>query len=1131
MMTEKGGEVIAPRSVSTVDLTALERSLCAELRERDSDDAVVRPALVIAPTRLLVDHLQRVLVREERALLGVHLVTFATLVRSGLEHSFRLPPRSIPNAALETCLTDALDEMIVERAEGAERIAQYPGALRGALGTCRELRDAGVPPEALRALPATAGAHPLLPELYARYSARIDSDADWSDEAATVRASIAHVGSFLRNKGIDRVFVYGAYELVGYNLELLEEIARHAPVSYFVPASSTGRAFEYAKTATSRFPGFAISPPPPSNSALDSWWTRFAALYDPGASLPPFDEADGKALEIAHAQGPQDELRTAALRALAIVTEDCPSSPSPDEVLIVARTLDPYLPFLESTFEDLGLPLVTTARAPLRRDARTNAFLRYLQVLTGDLERLAVFGILRSTRISLFEARPSDDTVDAWDRRTRAERIHGGIDAWRSLLDVSSGRSPSDRRQVETESLVPLVELAESLERQRLDWERAESPSDQLEFLRRLSETVLARPNDAEDDDEDAETTALDRVFEIFADWVESSELGRSSPRRSSPLETLRLLEQIAEERKLRLGTSRSTGAELPRGGVRVVDLMQARAVSARVVIWIGFHDGLFPRKSRVDPYLPDAARQALRESTGKPLSLRAHATDEERLLLALTIAAARERVVISFQRADNSGRKQARSSALREVARIFHGRADVAALLDESPSAAYPSIESPPIRVPAHPGDRALALASSARIGLLAGDEAVAATSLASRRPTDAGRAAIDEILGGDEILGRTKTGSQRWFRSSLDWVDVLEAYDVADGVADGNTHLSAVTERPIFATAFERLLRCPLSYFQRYVLGARRVEEEPRLDRFDENLLGNAVHAALEKLYEELAHASFFDAASSSSAERDEERIAEAIARLEELLGEELDSAIGPSRQQLRGLVSILRARWTRVLRRVARRDLSELLTANAEDLHLEGEVRVPLRLRVDESSPSVELVLAGRIDRLWRSTDDTFIDDFKTSGDLKKKLAPSAILQGQDIQLPLYRELIESLGPRDGDAPGKVRARLLGVGPSNEGDPHELKNDARLSEGLQESLAVAARLLEDGRFPFRDEPHRCGYCEFRRTCRRSQEPSIERRENDPALRDFRDIARKSSRGAYTLAELRERAGGSQG
>ena len=131
-----------------------------------------------------------------------------------------------------------------------------------------------------------------------------------------------------------------------------------------------------------------------------------------------------------YTQGTQAELRAAVLRALALHgREGIPWN----EIAIVARSLEPYAPFLQHTFESLGVPFATSASLPLGRAPGVRTFLGLLRVYSRDFERGAVIAILRHGGLRLEGEPPTPVDIDRWDRWSRQCRIVRGLSQWREL--------------------------------------------------------------------------------------------------------------------------------------------------------------------------------------------------------------------------------------------------------------------------------------------------------------------------------------------------------------------------------------------------------------------------------------------------------------------------------------------------------------------------------------------------------------------------------------------------------------------------------------------------------------------------------------------------------------------------
>jgi RecB family exonuclease len=164
-----------------------------------------------------------------------------------------------------------------------------------------------------------------------------------------------------------------------------------------------------------------------------------------------------------------------------------------------------------------------------------------------------------------------------------------------------------------------------------------------------------------------------------------------------------------------------------------------------------------------------------------------------------------------------------------------------------------------------------------------------------------------------------------------------------------------------------------------------------------------------------------------------------------------------------------------------------------------------------------------VGGRLDRVIEAEGRVWIDDYKTGAGLSKLKSRSSILRGLHLQLPIYREIVAAQRKLP---VARVKARLLGVGPASEESPQELELEGTAHEGFLETLRVAVRLAAAGRFPLRKDSEDvayCRWCAYRRTCRKTHEPTLSRLEADPSLADFRDLRGKSDKKKHTLEQVR--------
>jgi ATP-dependent helicase/nuclease subunit B len=376
----------------------------------------------------------------------------------------------------------------------------------------------------------------------------------------------------------------------------------------------------------------------------------------------------------------------AVREALAAIADGCP----PSEIVIAARDLGPYSAGLEEALDGDGLPWTSSLTAPLRRQPAVHDFLLLLKIVRDDFPRRATAELLRSPRVRWGRLLPTGawlrgDRADVWSRRAR---IIGGLEEWSRDLPEWAARPVLFRGQGEEEIAEAERRAEDRVEvtgtithvlgslRARV----AAEPRTWVAHARQLSELVDG-PHSLIAWRDDAGSTAARSALSDLID-----EMGRLDvllePGRPVPFdEVLRWLEETVDS------------FEVPQhrddnGGIRVLDATQLRGLTCRHLHFLGLNSGRFPRVGREDPILPDAARARLRTRSGRPLSVKKQAGREERLLLALILGAARERVDISWQRADESGKAKTPSLALREVARVALGSPDLLPLREHGAGA-----------------------------------------------------------------------------------------------------------------------------------------------------------------------------------------------------------------------------------------------------------------------------------------------------------------------------------------------------------------------------------------------------------------------------------------------------------
>ncbi|HTB69349.1 MAG TPA: PD-(D/E)XK nuclease family protein [Solirubrobacteraceae bacterium] len=221
-------------------------------------------------------------------------------------------------------------------------------------------------------------------------------------------------------------------------------------------------------------------------------------------------------------------------------------------------------------------------------------------------------------------------------------------------------------------------------------------------------------------------------------------------------------------------------------GIVAVLDPLELRARRVRALFVCGMQEGVFPARARPQPLLGEEERRRLAELSGVRLGEREDLLAAERYLLYAVLSRPRERLMLSWHAADDDGQPTPRSLFVDDVCDLFDRT-----LLDER-------------------ARRALGASDAAGLERArSGDAPGAGAGVA---PNGSPPARPDEPLR-EELL------------------------------------LAELRERPWSASAFERFVACPVSWFVERVLRPAALEPDP-----EPLVRGALAHAALKDTFEAL-------------------------------------------------------------------------------------------------------------------------------------------------------------------------------------------------------------------------------------------------------------------------------------
>jgi RecB family exonuclease len=1076
------------RFVSHPDPRVLFEWLRAELA-RSAGSAPLAPVRIVVPNRRLAGEVRRRLAQGGRAYLGLRVVDFGALAAevldrwAGTEGEFRIAPEVVLRQVLLRCL---------EREGGvlAAHARRRAGVAARLLAAFQEMREAEVSAEDAASAPA-AGDDPVereIPRLYRRYLEALQGleRGGRADRAGFVARAAAGAGSaqdpaapVWGGHGA-RLFLYGAYEVIGIHRSLLRALARRALVTVLLPLDERTPAWRHGREFAERFllqPGESIEY---LQIGCESPWAQAAsALYDEERGLEPGGagaRADLPArFELFHAQGAEAEITAVARRILDLAAGGSPLS----EIGVVGRGLEEYAPHLERVFDAHGIPFSTSARQPLARFPAPAALLSLLRLLEHDFDREDLLDLLRSPAVSWGEdARPRADLLEVWSAEAGVRK---GLGAWiedvlgwqrevalRPQPEESEGGEPSAARAERwLRNIEEQRRILEGLGGEAEEWKRCAPGAARAAFLGALAERWI---------DGLGAGSSADPALAVLQDVLEELRQAALVDPAQSGEQTLALLRGLIEGRDLPL-------RDADRGGVRVLDGMQARGHLFEHLFIIGLNAGRFPRPLAEDPFLPEEARRRLRDQRRLPLPLRRNDA-EERQLLALWLASCSGRLCVSYQRAGEDGRALVASPALREVARLIGGRPRVSDLAEEE------------ALVPVHPQRRIVHWSVRPRIVSPAEAALLAALGRGDRQ------AGVREALAGRPEWGEPLQCGLRWMaRRRTRWQE-----------EEGRVPPSAAGILPArwSPSALQLLAGCPLRYFFERILKVEPRLEPPEDGGFDPADWGGRVHALLEDVFRTLGRDDLLKAAPPSAGPNVEERHAARCRDLVEGAWEQHFGDLGRRVSRRLGLLwEEAEAGWRAALTAFVVRQLEEWRRDGLELLDLEREVEADVSpLGGGEAIP-----LRGRVDRVVLASGRKRVGDYKSGRTLEGLGEPLQMLRGQMLQAPLYA-WIESV--RSGGIE-PVDVEFLGVGPHHPPEEDESRllveheELERWRAGVEESVRVLVGQAGAGAFPFR-HGNGCECCQYESACHHRDRAARSIVESAPAHAGYFALLRKT-------------------
>jgi ATP-dependent helicase/nuclease subunit B len=1103
------------RTEGHADFAVLEARLFQLIREAKSESGggTLAPVAIISPSKTLADYLQTLLSEEFGALLGVRIFHHAHLLHQAAEMAGHQRLTVLRRPILESILSQTLKKSGGELGRYA---ATRPGSVSALLGSMDDLRDAGIGANAALELKQISEHGRRTLELFRGYESRLNEleDAGLTDEAGVRHSSLAAVSSYAKACGFEKIIHYGAYDLTGMTLQIVRALeAAGSGVHYLLPYHPESPAFAFSRRFVSQVLHTEVSTVEnlaPTDATARLLGSRLSALYDEESEPLPKIEEDK--VSFFHAQGAAAELREVALRILDLHRT---RGLALRQIAIVARNLEPYAPLLRRIIlEEHRIPFTTHASIGAMREAGAQAAIWLARVIFEDYERQPLMDLFRS---GLYRSRDGEqyELAHAWDGLSREFRISSGFEAWtRGLPQWMEKWEPylphdadeelaaradriKNRRKLEAHTLADTVI---DLHKSARELKNTSSWVGWAEAMRKLCEELLVGFKPEPGDEADAGVDAVIKALNMMH-FQEDAGIPFSEDA------ALAFFKRTISEDDLPIGSAGgSTNRKDDNGGVRVLDAMQARGLSFDAVFVIGFNADLFPRRPREDAFLRDADRRLLREELKLPLPIKMAGREEEHLILAHILGAARKQMVISWQRADEKGRARVPSLALREVARLTCGAAD----LSEPGNRA--------LRVMAHPADSFRDAVS--RLGILPSESALMGAAFQLKAPARL----LDATK---ELASLIPLESGDLLNAGLNMLSKTESFAPDDLGFDAFVGDQVPPPSSWSPSRLETFGNCPQQYFFRHVLRVEELAEPAEGHEMDVRETGERVHQILHDIYEKLLEGGELSSPGADSRE--------AAARVMNLIGAAWADNTADLAQRMHARYPVLWRSvseiWKNALQTVLLHDLARLDREGIRVLGLEQQASADIPLTADGES----LSLLGRFDRVIRSADGSvLVSDYKSAGNLARHVEPAGMLKGLRLQMPLYVLMAEQLATEWGAEKKGASAEVIGVGPSHVSGSTvgtaleesfsalatlEAGKFEEIRHGFMETLQILHDLAGKGAYPFKEGP-RCSYCPYDRACRRLHAPSVTRLAGAHIPRLFMKLNSKSTR-AKTIAE----------
>lgn len=612
--------------------------------------------LLVVPTRRDVDVYRRELAGDAVAL-GVAVMDFDELLREMARRA------DVSSRSLGLVGRERVAAAVADALAGGERLraltkAATTGGFPAALARfCGEIAQARCDPRRFARAMSIWGASEHgreafaadLARLYGAYVERLER-IDRVDPAQHGWLVLDALRLRPAAWGATPVFLYGFDDLAPIQLDAVRTLAANvgAQVTVSLPfearAAFAGRGQTRGDLAELAGSNIVVLPPSDRHYA-DASRTALHGLERTLFESVPASVDPGATIELLEGGDPRAELELIAERVRRLLD----GGQSADGIALALRDVAVAAPLAEAVFAEAGIEVALELWRPLHRTALGRGLLALLRcaLLGGGADDLLVW--LRAPGAPGGSGRRVD-SLEASIRERGLVGADGALEEWARL----GGHD-----------LTAISRLREA---------RARGRGELFDALLREAARMLAAPH-REGSTGTAPVLGREQVADAAALW--------------------RLTRLLDELRDLEHGAARITlddealceliaEVEVPIGGgarpgaILVTDPLALRARRVDVLFLGRMQEGVFPRSGRPEPFLGDDERRsidhALAAAGEQPLRLRVHEDqlDAERYQLYAAVSRPRERLIVSWHRADEDGEPVVRSPFVDDLLAVF---------------------------------------------------------------------------------------------------------------------------------------------------------------------------------------------------------------------------------------------------------------------------------------------------------------------------------------------------------------------------------------------------------------------------------------------------------------------------